>query len=317
MKAIMQIDFNSMPISEYNKQYIDSLLPNLQYYFQIYSAAIKDLLPAKEGGVLIVDYGGGHGFFSLFLKCLGFDVVYCDYNPLSVHTAMLIKQELGFGPDHIVEGDSAALLAYCSANKLKVQYLAATDLIEHVYDLNIFFSDLSKLNPHLEMIFTTGSNPCNSTKSARLRKMMLEMEREYFLPMRQEYISKKNTNLNSDDILTIAKFTRGLTYEDIDKYIAIYAEDSRLPVATKDPYNTCDPASGNWMERILPLEAYRQILGQYGFEVQFKKGFYNEQRSNIFLSILVKALNIGIGILPFYGLNFAPYLVLLIKPLRR
>jgi hypothetical protein len=307
--AIRAVEWGKMDISEYNYQYISRLLPFLDYYFRIYEDAVKRLLQGKVSEGYIVDFGGGHGFLSLFLKQLGLRVIYCDNNPLSVKTVCRIKETVGFGPDVVIEGSVPELISYCEQHQLNVNYLIATDLIEHLYDLDMFFAGMKSLNPSLQMLFTTGSNPCNRYKSNHLRKIMKEVELHYFLPMREEFIHKHFAELDEKESKELAVRTRGFIYSDVAIAIEAYIRGGILPEPI-DRYNTCDPQSGNWMERILPLKTYRTIAGRNGFRVKFANGFYNADKGYLGVSIAVKMLNWSISHSGALGRVGAPYLIL-------
>lgn len=314
IRLIRNIDFETLGISQYNREYIQRLLPNLEYFFRIYSDSILILLKKEKIQTYFVDFGGGHGFLSIFLKSLGFKVIYCDYNPLSVQTIIKLKEYLGFGPDHIVEGSSGELLAYCTSNKIKPNYLIATDLIEHIYDLNVFFADLYQINPDFKMVFTTGSNPSNPYKVRRLRKLMTGIEKNMFFPMRSDFIRENYRNLTDKEVFTLAKSSRGLTYKDISDTVDNYLKTKQLTIVNIDKYNACDPQSGNWMERILPLKEYRKILRENGFKAEFKKGFYNKHRSSRMISLIVRAVNRTIKYTGFIGRILAPFLIIKVTP---
>jgi 2-polyprenyl-3-methyl-5-hydroxy-6-metoxy-1,4-benzoquinol methylase len=309
IEMIKNIDFSTLGISEYNYQYIERLLPNLDYYFRIYSQSVELLLMNRTPGGYVVDFGGGHGFLSLYLKQLGFQVIYCDSNPLSVKTIQRILDAMGFGPDIIIEGSSAELLDYCRQHQLSVDYLIATDLIEHVYDLNLFFAHLKRVNPSLQMIFTTGSNPCNAYKVRHLRKMMVAVETSFFLPMRTEFIQNQYSELTSEITHQLALLTRGRMYDDVTKAVEEYISNGTLPNEI-ERFNTCDPQSGNWVERILPLSEYRKLAENNGFRVAFVAGFYNVDRRNFLLRYAMIIVNCLIRYSGRWGRLLAPYLIL-------
>ena len=102
------INFEELPISEYNKRYIRILKPAIEYYLSIYSYCLdKGLrnLGIPYSDVTLVDFGGGSGFLSIFAKKLGIgNIIYVDLNPLSVETIKLLKEKTGVGPDIILHG---------------------------------------------------------------------------------------------------------------------------------------------------------------------------------------------------------------------
>jgi 2-polyprenyl-3-methyl-5-hydroxy-6-metoxy-1,4-benzoquinol methylase len=314
IQKIRNIDFEALKINQYHLEYIQKILPDIKYFFHIYTDSILILLKKEKIQPWFVDFGGGHGFLSVLLKMLGFKVIYCDNNPLSVQTITKLKSALGIGPDHIVEGSSDELLAFCTSNKIKPNYLIATDLIEHIYDLDIFFSNLYQINPGFKMAFTTCANPSNPQKVRTLRKLMLDVEKNIFLPMRENFIRENYQNLTDKEIFILAQSTRGFTYKDIPDSIDNYLENSQLPSIRIDNYNTCDPQTGSWMERILPLKEYRKTLNDNGFYVEFKKGFYNENCKRPFKAIILKTTNKIIKYTGFAGRILAPFLIIKIIP---
>lgn len=314
INIIQKIDFSQLDISDYNKKYISSLLPHLDYYFEIYADAIIRIQKNGITSEYFIDFGGGHGFLSLFLKRLKMNVIYCDHNPLSVNTVTIIKAITGFGPDIIIEGSSSELKSYCKTNNILPKYLIATDLIEHIYDLNCFFSDFQTLNPSLEMIFTTGSVKSNILKTKKLRKIMIEEEANIYFPIRKQFITEKYPDIASNEIDKLTKSTRGMIFSDIIKNVDIYLETSVLSVIDIDKYNTCDPRTGNWTERILSKKQYRKIINNNHFQVAFKNGFYNENRSNPFLSFIIMIINFFIRYLGIFGAKITPFLILKLSP---
>ena len=308
IKRIKEIDYNSLDISEYNRRYIYNLLPHLEYYFSMYTHAISSLSTLKKDSC-VVDFGGGHGFLSLYLKMLGYQVIYCDFNPLSVKTIELVKAQLGFGPDYIVTGSSYILSKFCKVHQLKPTHLIATDVIEHVYDLSLFFGDLQEINPSFEMAFTTASNPVNGYKCFRLRKIMKKAEAKY-VKQRTSYIRENYAQLSDQEITTLAKHTRGKIYPDIDRDVSSYLQCGTYPLLLSDRYNTCDPATGNWTERILPFKAYEQLANPYGFKIDFSPGLYNEKRNNRVVSSLFHTANLLIRKWKQAGYSLAPYVLI-------
>ena len=98
---------------------------------------------------------------------------------------------------------------------------------------------------------------------------------------------------------------KGLTYPDIQKAI----EKKSLP-SPEDPYNTCDPATGNWAERILPIQTYEDLLAPYQFKLKVEKGFYNADRNNPVLSLICKGINALIRNSGSFGFLLAPFIIL-------
>jgi len=310
INKILNIDFNQLGISDYNRQYIQKIIKNINYYFLIYNQVVKASHEAyaTDSG-LIVDFGGGHGFLSLFLKSLGYRVIYCDINPLSVKTISLIKEELGFGPDYILNGSISELKQFCLDNNLKPKTLIAADLIEHIYDLQDFFYQLRQINSNIEMIFTTGSNPENSFKCRKLHRYMIRDEETYF-QRRKDFIQSNTQHLTETEINTLVKLSRGKIYSDILKMLDSYQQTKEFPSFPDDKFNTCDPETGNWTERILSIENYKKFASEAGFQSVFTPGFYIVERRNQydFLKPFFRLLNIYIRKSGKSGFKLAPFI---------
>jgi 2-polyprenyl-3-methyl-5-hydroxy-6-metoxy-1,4-benzoquinol methylase len=311
---LQSVDYDTLPISDYNKRYIRRMRPSLPYYLEIYARCIcKGIrsveIPPPE--LTLIDYGGGSGFLSLLAKEAGVkQVVYIDLNPQSVETVKVLKQQLNTGPDTVLQGGSDTLADECNARQITPQLLIATDLIEHIYDLERFFSDLYRINPEMEMIFTTASNPYNPVIKHRLRKFMQDCESGkavtpgYYI-RRKTFIKGTYPDMPEEQVEAWSQCTRGLTYEDIGKTIDI----NHRPVP-EDKYNTCDPETGNWAERILSIRYYKELLGLYSYGLTVQKGFYNIHRGNVFASFLFRCANALVRYSGPLGLFLAPYITL-------
>ncbi|MDR1919579.1 MAG: class I SAM-dependent methyltransferase [Tannerellaceae bacterium] len=315
---LQAIDYDSLPISEYNKRYIRSMRPALEYYLKIYARCLQQGIWAAElppAALTLIDYGGGSGFLSLLAKEAGFgQVIYIDLNPLSAATAEVLKQQTAKGPDLILTGDSAELAAYCRSHAIVPQLLIATDLIEHVYDLRAFFDEVCTLNRGMHLIFTTASTPFNPFVKSRLHCFMKGCESgklvsPNYLSRRREFIRTHYPHFTGQQTEQWSRHTRGLNYAGIRQAI----EAGSLPLPA-DKYNTCDPETGNWAERILPIRAYRHLLAAHGYRLSVKTGFYNARRKNPALSLVCHGLNALIRCSGWGGRLISPFIVLWCKP---
>ncbi|MDP4201316.1 MAG: hypothetical protein Q8861_01355 [Bacteroidota bacterium] len=311
---LLNLDFKSLGINEYNLQYIFDVLPQICYHFKIYKSCINLLTNDKHKGT-IVDFGGGHGFLSCFLKMLGFNVIYCDNNPLAISTVKKIGTALQTIPDVIIEGSEKELSAYCKTNNVVPDYLISIDVIEHIYDLRDLFFELHNINPKMEMCFTTRANPCNFRYKKRLFKMMDEVERNFFLPMREEHISKQYPELNEQERQMLSVFSRGKTHNDTTKIVNEYLSNGRLPQEPTS-HNTCDPNSGSWIERVLSLRTYKSVISNAGFSVSFSNGFYDINQPGCVKKALCYTLNLGLKHGGKPAMTVAPFIILKIKSKR-
>ena len=276
------IKLRDLRLTDYSRAALKRTLKAAEYYLEIYRNSLEIALercPVPLEKATVVDFGGGHGLLSVLAKMSGVGrVIYVDTNPDAVHTAHQLSQKLGAAPDVFLQGSSGGLLRWCRDNEVCPDALLAMDVIEHVYVLDEFFADLHTISPTMKMVFTTASTPYNKRVVRRLHQAMEADElgtttKKGFWQMRREYIQKLHPDMPDSQLDYWADNTRGLRYEDVAR-----AVEAQSPNLLLDPHNTCDPATGSWTERILPVEDYRQLLSPYGYGLEVLPGHYNEHR---------------------------------------
>lgn len=276
------LNLRNLQISDYSRKSLRRTLDAAQYYLEIYKRALDKVLllcSLSPSEMTLVDYGGGHGLLGVLAKRVGIGrVVYVDNSSDAFRTVGVLSQMLGGGPDVMLQGDANTLAEWCRKNNVRPDALLGMDVIEHIYVLDTFFCALHAVSPQMKMVFTTASTPFNKRVLRRLHKAMRKDEEgtsrnKGFLQQRYEYIMKLHPDMSEREAVHWAKDTRGLTYGDIERCI-----EAQSPNLLLDPYNTCDPATGSWTERVLPVDDYRQILDPYGFNLHVMPGFYNVYR---------------------------------------
>lgn len=310
---LKKVDFTALGLSDYQYNYIDCLMPELAYYYKIYAELTERIIANSNPNNYVVDFGGGHGFLSIFLKQLGFKVIYCDIIPAWIKTVQLIKTEIGLGPDIIIEGSIEELNLYCQQNQIKVDSLIASDLIEHIYDLDSFFREARLINPQIEMAFSTGSNPYNYYNLFKLYKMMKYEEENFNSQKRAIFINENYAILPLQIRKKLTKLTRGYIYKDIIAAIDNYNTTKKFPKEI-EAFNTCDPGTGSWDERVLSFKRYQESANNNQFNVEFFKGFYNTNRKSIITKQIAVTLNFLIHLLGKTGVVFSPYIILIVSP---
>ncbi|MBD9166382.1 MAG: hypothetical protein EGQ00_04940 [Parabacteroides johnsonii] len=322
-QKIIKIDFDKLPISDYNKKYIADLKSANNYYINIYALVrivVNSISPLKEEELVMVDYGGGCGFFSILMKMFGVHkVIYIDRNPNSVKTVEEVSKAFGTGPDVIICGDSPELVAWCRDNHVKPHLVVGLDVIEHIYNLRHFFADISSLGQNLGLVFMTGSNPMNFWKCRKLKKEMDAYEKgkavtPNYYTKRLEFIKQNHPDMEESKAHEYAAITRGMNYEDI-RYFIKSNNYSGTGAATltgyQDEHNTCDPETGNYMERILPLEEYCLYLSDKKdglFLIQV--GFYNPFGKNKLKNRCARIANKLIMSTGTWGIRIAPFIIM-------
>ncbi len=300
------------PLDNYQRDYLKRMLPVLDYYLDIYQHCLLFLesrlsKPAEEA--TLVDYGGGHGILSIVAKQLGWrQVVYIDVNPAAAKTVATLSDAVGIGPDVILTGDSKSLKQWMLDQGESPDAVVGMDVIEHIYGLDSFFGDLASMGTQAPMLlFTTASNPCNRHICSKLRKAMRDdeigsSENPNFFTLRYEYILSAFPGMEESIAQRWARDTRGLVYADI-----LDAVKSGVPNLLGDDFNTCDPRTGSWTERILPIADYKDLLQQYGYTLGVENGWYNTHHwfGKRWVAQLLNGIN---------SIRFAPFIILTAEP---
>ena len=318
------VDVQSLAIAPYCKRYLSYLLQNSKYYLSIYAEVLEKV--NKEGNMPIfemhlLDYGAGNGLLGLFAKCCGFGkVTINDIDESFLTASNVLAKQMNIDIDHFILGD----LDDVKKGELpkKIDALVATDLIEHIYDLDEFVSTMKSLNSDLISVFTTGSNPENYFKGRRLMKLQNRDEyvggkeddallfghdaHEPYFKIREKIIKDVAPDLDENIILQLAKLTRGKNKSDIINVVKKFQATKELPLLINHPSNTCHPETGSWTERLMPISTYKSIFSSHQFELEISSGFYNEFKPGI-KGIALKFLNKEKSIL---GLKLDPFIFL-------
>ncbi len=235
--------------------------------------------PLKE--LSFLDYGAGNGLFSLFLKfCGAREVIAIDNNPDCTENIKILSDYFGLPVEGIYRGGEDSLKDL----PFRPDLLIGTDVIEHIYDIDAWFSLMASMPSLKLLLFTTGSNPCNPLKLVKLWN--LQWKDEYkgeagdffvrqtaetgspFLSVRKEIIRNNFNTLNDTEINKLARLTRGKNKTDILAVVNKFVESGEWPAAPADFFSTCDPVTGSWTERILSLTTYAKLAGKYNFHFE-------------------------------------------------
>jgi 2-polyprenyl-3-methyl-5-hydroxy-6-metoxy-1,4-benzoquinol methylase len=323
------IDVESLAISDYSKQYLKDYQRKLKYSLQACSLILMHALQ-KSGKAIeeitIVDYGAGTGVLAMLAKEVGFaKVIYNDIYDISCKDAETIAVKALANADDYVCGDIQALQNYFKINNQYCDIIVSRNVIEHIYNLEDYFNELSKIrSKQLTLFFATTANiknPLTVWYTQRIqRKVELKgmtskwtKERDSLKPhlqTRKEIITAQFSNLNEVQIDKLAKATRGLIKADIINFINDYLKTNTLKSSLVSGTNTCDPHTGNWVEHLIEIEQYNDLFIKNGFTFNVVNGFYNTNYSIKWLNLITPFVNIlikkfgknGVYLAPFIGL---------------
>ena len=324
-----QLDTLSLEISEYNQKYLAGKMSNLSGVLELYGnllfLCLKDSHVDLENCVF-VDYGGGTGLYALLAKELGIGtVIYNDIYKVSCNDIGMLSRMLGLELEHIVSGDLNLLLKYLEEHSIPVNIISSYDVIEHVYDVESHFDHLKSVTgDNLRVVYASGANIENPrfVKAVTKTQQHVELDnrdREWghkdrdslqsYLEIRKGIIQSYAPELDGESIQQLARETRGLIKQDIEKCVDQYRQIGRISYQIDHPTNTCDPNTGNWSEHLMDLNWLQQVVEEKGFRVQMLVGTYS--KSGPILKRVIKLLiNAFIRILGRKGMAFSPYYII-------
>lgn len=328
-KGLSSISFG---LEGYPASYCDHLLSSLSYYSAIYKCIIdlavqKIKKPINE--LCVLDYGAGNGFLGMFAKHYGFGKVWiCDTSDVFLEASKKTSSVMKIDIEDFILGDINSANNFFKESGVKPDIILATDVIEHIYDLDSFFSYLKELNPDLTCVFTTASNPYNYYKVKQLHKFqhkdewigykdLSEKELETkgfsslsFYEQRKKIIQTNFPTLSGTLIHQLAKGTRGKRKDDVIRSVGHFLNNKQDIIAPEDPYWVCDPETGSWTERILPISTYEKLFTGHGFSFSMHNGFYNGYSKKGLKALILKFLNRQINKHQGMGNYVAPFIIL-------
>lgn len=321
---LSEINPDVLPMSDYCKRYLHHLLTHRFYYLAIYTHVLDNIIYpiGKNAGQLnLVDYGAGNGLLGMFAKYGGFKKVFiCDVDDDFVQASQIVSRQLQISIDGFINGDIDILQD--SVDGQNIDVIAGTDVIEHIYNLDDFFASVQAINKKMVTVFTTASNPDNFIKTRQLKKLQLKDElqgsspedfvlagadkHEAFIVIREKIIAQYFPVLTKATLTQLARQTRGLKKEAILTAVQHFLITGEQPVSAGN-FNTCNPLTGSWTERILSIKEYKNIYSTHGFNLVLKNGFYNSYTPG-----LKKYLNRSLNFLvKLTGKNAAAFITLI------
>lgn len=319
------VPIEQLDITPYSKRYLQHIVSHKKYYCHMYAQVLN--LAVQNSGktkhtLCLVDYGAGNGIMGLLAKYCGFGKVFInDLNHDILDAAKKISQAINIYPDGFIQGDIGQVKNFFTNETL--DSIVGTDVIEHIYNLEHFFNTVKEINPAMVTVMSTACNPANYFKVKQFKKLQIKDELyggtpadhalfgetaiPPFIETRKKIIAAYATEkLKEEEISTLARNTRGLRKDDIEKAVDKYLDDKTLSNVLGHPTNTCDPVTGSWSERILGFDEYTTICSASGFAVQFYDGYYNAFESTLKSRILYVA-NL---LIPFVFHRLSPFIII-------
>lgn len=307
---LQHIDVGELPISEYNQKYLSRYLSHLQFYMTVYAQLMAKAVKTLKKPVaqsIFVDYGGGSGLLSLLAIEMGFSkVLYNDIYDVSVADAQVTGRQLNLKATHYICGDIDELVTFLNSEKIQADVLCSMDVLEHIYDPVLWFSKARQIKGCFSIVFLTSANSANPFVKKRLMKLQHKAEWigeqkiegwkerdsvQAFVELRKNIIRQFNPQLDNFDVNQLAKYTRGLRIDDIEKATLRFTNNGLLPTKIKHPSNTCDPYTGNWSENLIDIHQFRVDLSNMGYDIRITNSFYSFSENKI-LNLIKMLINV-------------------------
>ena len=321
------IDVESLPVSAYSKKYFKDYQRKLKYSLQACSFILMHALH-KSGKEIdqatIVDYGAGTGVLAMLAKEVGFGkVFYNDIYDVSCKDAETIAIKALAQADDYVCGDINAIKNYFEKSNQSCDIIVSRNVIEHIYNLDHYFSELAKIpNQGMTLFFATTANiknPLTVWYTQRIQKMLefkgmttkWGKERDSlkpYLQSRKEIIKAHFSGLTQNQIEILASETRGLIKDEIISFTRDFINSGTLKKLVISGFNTCDPYTGNWAEHLVELEKYNDLFIKNGFSFSVINGFYNTNYNKKWLNLITPIVNVFIKIAGRNGIYLAPFI---------
>lgn len=308
-------------LSPYGARYFKTLLKNAAYNVQLSAILLEkviDITKKSPGEIALIDYGGGLGITGLLAKKAGFkSILYVDIYDIVKEDAQKIGQYLGLSSDRYIDGDMDRVIKA----GIEADALVSRDVVEHIYDLTLFFNQCAAVPGLNTLVHNTSANIYNVLLKSYFNKIHFKAEYQqirdkqsvkkgesqmgYFYA-RKEIIEKEFPYMDPGLVSELSRLTRGYHREDILGEVKWYMESEKVKTGERNmgvthPTNTCEPYTGNWAERLLTFGEYRSYAQP--FSLTFHPGPYNVKRAFGVKKILLSVMNFLI-----LKLRFGPWI---------
>ncbi len=320
------LDTKALNLGHYNRLYLEVHLAHLDYSLYLNGCVLQHTYNSMfSNPVSICDYGGGTGLLGFLAKeSFGCRLIYVDLYPRACQDVKNISQAMSVEIDEIVNGDIKTLV---SSKIEPPQFIISRDVIEHIYDLEEFFSMGHRWNTEMIQIHNTSANIYNVFRKSFFRKNHIqneffgtkgsvlketETELSYF-DIRKKIIQTEYQHFSESDLHHLTTVTRGMIEAEIKKAAHRFRNSEMIICKEKHPTNTCDPYTGNWAERLLTFDQYKE-MAKPSYEVKFFGTFYNRGAKGLLKKYAGRFLNLIISFLGNKGRILWPAVTIFVIP---
>lgn len=294
----------------YRKSYYEPAMRTLTSKLQNCAHHVMGALAHSRSApsrLCFIDHGGGLGLIGLLAKELGVGrVVYNDIDLKFLEAAQGIARAAGAESDQYIAGDIESLVTALGDDV--VDALASYDVLEHIYDLDVFLARLCGAPCRPKTLFmSSGANMFSPRYLRSVFPIQRKLERSY-RSRRAAIIRDRAPHLTELQVALLAKATRKLVRREVEAVVDGYLRNGQVAVPRKtganryDPYgtNTVDPDSGWWAEHLLnPWHLTRHLM-RHGYTARIRAGYFG--RKGAFLNPVISAVGapLALPVAAFY-----------------
>lgn len=312
-EQLKTFDISDTVIDDFGKHYFSSHHTGRRLFFSIQSSAdiiyrsVK-LLNKSIPDITFIDYGAGLGTLFLLAGKLPFRKVYFnDYFPQWAGYAKIICEKLQIKIDDFISGDIDVVINYGKANNQSFDIVASRNVVEHIYNLEDFYTKLYQSGLTRVCYCTTTANYHNPVMRLKHFWYHRKAEKDFYLKQRQELIKEIKPNINTHDLTQLVKQTRGKAFADFTNAIEQYFNKKTVQPDPSLGTNTCDCKTGVWAEHLITRHQYFDIVEKAGFIASYTAGFWDTHYKYAFVNLITRCLNTIIKLSGSRGYWFAPF----------
>ncbi|MFZ4614299.1 MAG: hypothetical protein ACOYNH_11505 [Bacteroidia bacterium] len=328
-QKLEKVEGNELDISDYSKKYFGNYQSKLHYSLEcgcFILANSLNHLGDDFANATVLDHGGGLGMLSLLAKSAQIKtVIYNDIYDVSTNDAKKIASLLNVSANYYICSDIIELVAELNNKQITIDCFISRNVIEHIYNLEEFFCELSKVpGKNLTVFIATTANEKNILVDLYTKKLQRKAEFEYsagkwdkgrdskkpYSIIRKEILLEAYPNLQRKELMELVICSRGLIKKDILVMAEKYVKDRIMPNRPSHPSNTCDPYTGNRTENLISIDQYKKLFEKNGFKFETFSGFYNTRYPQKVINLLTPNINKIIKKSPLLGISLAPFIAL-------
>lgn len=314
---IRSLDIDALPIPENCRWYLGaSHLSRLFFSIQtsahlLYRAIVKKRKPISE--VVLMDYGAGVGTLYMLAKMSGCKmVIYNDHLEEWKQSAFIIAEACNVSIDEYIVEDIENTMRVLQEKNIQCDIITSRNVVEHIYKLDKFFDCIYDHSPGTLVYSSTTANFHNPASRVKHFLWHRKWEKEY-RRMRLEIILKKG--IHGAAAAALARNTRGLAMEDLDKAIEDYKQTGNMPRIKETDLNTCEPSNGLWAEHIMSMKEYRELVDQSRYRLTFEPGFWDTHYNSKLKNLLGNVMNAVGRLGKTAGMSTASFIYVIAEPI--